>query len=372
VTGNVEKAAQIGELWAQTYPRDVRAYSLWSVVSRIAGRHDKSLDEASKAIAIDPDFVFGYISQARSYLILDRLEEAEKTFFVASDRKLEPANLVLLRYFVAFLKGDSAAMERQVTLAQDRPDSEDWMTHAQALVAAYSGRLQLARSLSRHAVDLARQSGKYERAATFEGATALYESVLGSAVDAKARGKAALELSQGRDVEYAVAFVQAKLGNTEQSQKWASDLNRRFPEDTSVQFQSLPVLRALAALKEGHPAKAIAELQSAERYELAMNGLSLNAFYGAMHPAYVRGEAYLAEHKGVEAAAEFQKLIDHRGIVLADPIAALARLEVGRAWHVAGDDVKAKAAYRDFLALWKNADELPILKQAKAENDKLR
>jgi eukaryotic-like serine/threonine-protein kinase len=372
VTGNLEKAAQIGELWAQTYPRDVRAYSQWSVVSRVEGRHDKSLDEASKAIAIDPDFGFGYISQARSYLILDRLEEAEKTFLAASDRKLEPANLFLLRYYVAFLRGDAAAMERQVTRARDRPDSEDWMTHAQALVAVYSGRLQLARSLSRHAVDLAQQSGKHERAATFEGATAVYESVLGSAADAKARGKAALELSQGRDVEYAVAFAQATLGNTEQSQKLASDLNRRFPEDTSVQFQYLPVLRALAALKAGAPAKAIQELQSAERYGLALNGLSLNAFYGAMYPAYVRGEAFLVEHKGVEAAAEFQKLIDHRGIVLADPIAALARLEIGRAWHLAGDDAKAKVAYQDFLALWKNADDLPILKQAKAENDKLR
>ena len=339
-----------------------------SCLADVPGRHDKSLDEASKAIAIDPDFAFGYISQARSYLILDRLEEAEKTFLAASDRKLEPANLFLLRYYVAFLKGDAAAMERQVTLARDRPDSEDWMTHAQALVAAYSGRLQLARSLSRHAVDLAQQSGKHERAATFEGAAALYESVLGNAADAKARGKAALKLSQGRDVEYAVAFVQAKLGNTEQSQKLASDLNRRFPEDTSVQFQYLPVLRALAALKEGLPAKAIQELQSAERYGLAMNGLSLNAFYGAMYPAYVRGEAFLAEHKGVEAAAEFQKLIDHRGIVLADPTAALARLEIGRAWVLAGEKAKAKTAYQDFLALWKDADPgVPILIEAKKE-----
>ena len=372
VTGNLEKAAQIGELWAQTYPRDVRAYSQGSIVSRAVGRHDKSLDEASKAIAIDPDFAFGYISQARAYLILDRLEEAEKTFLAASERKLEPANLFLLRYYVAFLKGDAAAMERQVTLARDRPDSEDWMTHSQALVAAYSGRLQLARSLSQHAVDLARQSGQHERAATFEGAAAIYESVLGNAADAQARAEAALKLSQGRDVEFAVAFVRAKLGDAEQSQKLASDLNRQFPEDTSVQFQYLPVLRALAALKEGLPAKAIQELQSAERYQLAINGLSLNAFYGAMYPAYVRGEAFLAEHKGVEAAAEFQKLIDHPGIVLADPTAALARLEIGRAWHLAGDDAKAKAAYRDFLALWKNADELLILKQAKAEYAKLQ
>jgi serine/threonine protein kinase/tetratricopeptide (TPR) repeat protein len=372
VTGNLEKADQIGELWAQSYPRDVRAHSLWSVVLRGAGRHDKSLEEASKAITIDPDFLFGYISQARSYLILDRLEEAGKTFLAASDRKLDAANLLLLRYYVAFLRRDAAAMERQVTVARDRPDSEDWMTHSQALVAAYSGRLQLARSLSRRAVDLARQSGQHERAATFEGAAALYESLLGSAAEAKARAKAALDLSRGREVEYAVAFALARPGSSEQSQKLASDLNRRFPEDTLVQFQYLPVLRALAALQEGRPAQALQELQSAEHYELAMNVRSLNLDpTGAMYPVYVRGEAFLAQNKGVEAAAEFQKLIDHRGIVLADPAAGLARLEIGRAWHLAGDDAKAKAAYQDFLALWKNADEIPILKSAKAEYGRL-
>jgi serine/threonine protein kinase/tetratricopeptide (TPR) repeat protein len=369
VTGNLEKATQIGEMWAQTYPRDVRAHSRLSVLSRGAGHHDKSLEEATKAIAIDPDVVYGYISQARSYLILDRLEDAAKTFLAVSDRKLDPPNFLLLRYYVGFLRGDAAAMERQVILARDRRDSEDWMTHSQALVAAYSGRLQLARNLSRQAVGLAQQSGQHERAATFEGAAALYESLLGSAVEAKARAKAALQLSQSQDVEYAVAFALAKLGNKEQSQKLASDLNRRFPEDTLVQFQYLPVVRALVSLKEGSPAKAIQELQSAERYELAINVRSLDVHpTGAMYPAYVRGEALLAEHDGVDAVVEFQKMVAHRGIVLADPTAALARLESGRAWHVAGDNDKAKAAYHDFLALWKDADpDLPILKQANSE-----
>ncbi|MBZ5579248.1 MAG: protein kinase [Acidobacteriia bacterium] len=374
VTGNLEKAARIGESWAQTYPRDVRAHSQLSVVLRGAGRHIRSLEEASKAIAVDPDFVFGYISQARSYLILDRLEEARKTLLTASDRKLDAANLILLRYYVAFLGRDAASMESQVALARDRPDSEDWMTNSQALVAAYSGRLQLARSLSRSAVDLARQSGQHERAAAFEGAAAFYESFLGSAADAKARAGAALKLSRGRDAEYAAAFALARSGTTEQSKELASDLNRRFPEDTLVQFQYLPVLRALAALKEGRPAEAIQELPSAENYDLAMNVESLDVHSaGAMYTAYVRGEALLAQpNKGAEAAAEFQKLIDHRGIVLADPTAALARLEIGRAWHLAGNDAKAKAAYQDFLTLWKDADDLPILHQAKTERDRLR
>ena len=373
VTGNLEKADQVGESWAQTYPRDVRAYTQWSVISRRTGRYDRSLEESSKAIAIDPDFVFGYIGEALANLYLNRLDETEKTLLAASDRKLEPPYTPLLRYYVAFFRGDENDMKRQVTLALNRPDAEDWLAHSQALVAAYSGRLQLARGLSQRAVDLAQQAGNRERAATFEGAAAIYESLFGDESKARDRAAVALKLSQGRDVEFAVAFAQAQLGNREESQRLAGELNRRFPEDTSVQYQYLPLLCALAALKEGDPPKATQELQSAEHYELGINGLCENGFYGALYPAYVRGEVFLKEGKGVEAAAEFQKLIDHRGIMLADPTAAMARLEIGRAWRLAGDDAKAKAAYQDFLTLWKDADpDVPIIRQAKAERAKFQ
>ncbi|HEY4363272.1 MAG TPA: protein kinase [Bryobacteraceae bacterium] len=373
VTGNMEKAAQIGESWAQTYPRDVRAHSQWSGALRRTGRFDRAVEESSKAIAVEPDIVFGYEGQALNYLYLERPEEADKMLLMALDRKLQSSYFFLLRYQVAFLRGDADAMQRQVALARDRPDTDDAMALAQALVAAYSGRLQRARDLSRHAVDLAMRGGNRERAATFEAAAAVYESLFGNAKEAQARATGALELSRGRDVEFAAAFAEAQLGNMADSQKLATDLNRRFPENGSVQYQYLPALLALAALREGDPQKAERQLQSAERYDLAPNELSLNAFYGAMYPAYVRGEAFLLEGNGAAAAAEFQKLIDHRGIVLADPIAALARLKIAEAWHKAGNDAKAKAAYRDFLALWKDADkDLPILLQATRESDSLR
>jgi hypothetical protein len=152
----------------------------------------------------------------------------------------------------------------------------------------------------------------------------------------------------------------------------AKDLERRFPEDTSVRYHYLPTLRALAALNGGKPAKAREELQPSARYEFAINGLSNILFCGAMYPAYVRGEAFLAEHKGAEAAAEFQKILDHRGVTLADPVAALALLQIGRAWLLAGDTAKARSAYADFLTLWKDADSnIPLLIQAKAEYAKL-
>ena len=371
VTGNLEKATEIAESWAQTYPRDVRAHTFLSIGLRSTGRYEASLEETSKAIAVDPDSAFGYVSQALDYVILDHPEKANETIAAAWDRKLQPAQLILIRYCTAFLSGDTSTMEQQVKLAQNRPDTNDWITHGRALVAAYSGRLPQARELSNSAVALAQAAENHERAATFEGAAAIYESRLGDPSKARERAQAALKLSNGRDVEFAVAFALAQLPDTDQSQNLASELNRRFPQDTVVQSQYLPVLHALAALRDGHLEKAEEALASAERYELTVNPLSINSFYGALYPVYVRGEVFLKEGRGAEAAAEFQKIIAHRGIMLADPIAAMARREIGRAWHLAGNDTKAKTAYQDFLSLWNNADELPILKQAKAEYAKL-
>jgi hypothetical protein len=271
------------------------------------------------------------------------------------------------------LSGDKAGMDRQATLAKDRRAIEDQMTHAQALAAAYSGHVQQARELTRRAVDLAERAGNHERAGTYQSAAAAYEALLGNTADAKQGAAAALALSRGRNVEYAAAFALARAGDLSRAGMLANDLDQRFPEDTSVRFHYLPTLRALAALNGGKPAKAGEELEPAKRYELAQNGLSFIASCGAMYPAYVRGEALLADHQGARAAAEFQKLIDHPGIVLADPLGALAGLQIGRAWAVAGDNGKARAAYEGFLTLWKDADaDIPILKQASAEFARLR
>jgi serine/threonine protein kinase/Tfp pilus assembly protein PilF len=373
VTGNLEKALEAGQLWAQTYPRDVRAHAFMSgFLTEGLGLYEKSIEEGSQAVGIDPDFVFGYTNRAFSYLYLDRPQEAETTMRVASERKLEPGEFLVVRYYSAFLRGDRAGMDPQVALAKGQPGVEDWITHAQALVSAYAGHLQQARDLSRRAVDVARRTSDQERAATYESAAAAYEALFGNAAEAKQRAASALALSSGRDVEYAAAFALARAGDLSRSEVLANDLDRRFPEDTSVRHHYLPTLRALAALNGGKPAEAREELEMARRYELAMNGLSSIAFCGAMYPAYVRGETFLAEHKGVEAAVEFKKLIDHRGITMADPAAALARLQIGRAWALSGDNDKAKNAYQDFLTLWEGADpDIPILRQAKAEYARL-
>jgi tetratricopeptide (TPR) repeat protein len=184
---------------------------------------------------------------------------------------------------------------------------------------------------------------------------------------------AALALSNGRDVQYAAGLALALSGDSSRSEVLARDLEKRLPEDTFVKFTYAPVLRALSALERGKPTNSVQQLQIALPYEVAANGLNFNHFYlGGLHSAYVHGEALIASHRYVEAAAEFQKILNHRGLVGLDPIGVLSHLQLGRAYVLAGDRIKAKSAYEDFLSLWKNADpDVPILKSARAEYDRL-
>jgi eukaryotic-like serine/threonine-protein kinase len=202
----------------------------------------------------------------------------------------------------------------------------------------------------------------------------VWEAACGNAAEAKTNATAGLAVSKGRDVEYAAGLALALSGGSSQSQPLADDLEKRFPEDTFAKFTYVPVLRALSALEDGKPAESVERLHIALPYELAVNGLNFNHFYlGGLHSAYVRGEALLAAHQYAEAAAEFQKILDHRGLVGADPIGALAHLQLGRAFVLSADKIKAKAAYQDFLTLWKDADpDSPILRQAKTEYAQLQ
>jgi hypothetical protein len=223
------------------------------------------------------------------------------------------------------------------------------------------------------AITLAQQIGHGEKAALYETSAAVCEAHFGNAAAAKRRALAALKIARGRDVEYAAAFALALSGDSSAAQTLADDLGKRFPEDTPVQFEYLPTLGALFALARNDPSNAIELLHPALAYDYAVPGTAFTANYGGLYPAYVRGKAYLASRQGAEAAAEFQKILDHRGVVGADPIGALAHLPLGRAFALSGDKTKAKAAYQDFLALWKDADPgIPILAQAKAEYARLR
>jgi serine/threonine protein kinase/tetratricopeptide (TPR) repeat protein len=373
VTGNLERAYQTLELWLQTYPRDEEPPSPLDLLGGLSthgtGRFERAIETSQKEIAAFPDVVYGYRSLASSYFFRDRFEEAGRVLQRASERKLEDPYFLLIRYNIAVLGGDKDQMGRVAALARGKHGAEHRLAHAEALALARSGRSQAARRSSSRAVDLALQEGDREAAATYQAARAVWEAVCGNAAEGKRNAAEALALSNGRDVEYAAGLALALSGDSSRSQPLADDLEKRFPEDTFAKFTYVPVLRALSALERGQPTDSVERLQIALPYELAVNGLNFNHFYlGGLHSAYVRGEALLAAHRYVEAAAEFQKILDHRGLVGADPIGALAHLQLARAFVLSGDKIKAKIAYQDFLTLWKDADAgTPILDQARAE-----
>lgn len=377
VTGNLEKAYQTLELWLQTYPRGEQPNPhdlLGGLSTHGTGRFERVIEVSREKIAADPSFIFAYGNLASSYFFLDRFPEVESTLKQASEHKVEDAYLLVMGYDLAVLMGNNDRMDRTVALAKGKPGAEHWMDHAQALALARSGRLQDARRLSTRAMDLALQEGQREKAASYQAARAVWEAAYGNAAEGKKNAMAALNLSKGRDVEYAAGLALALSGDFSRSEALAGDLEKRFPEDTFVKFTYAPVLRALSALARGKPADSMDQLQIALPYELAANGLNFNHLYlGGLHTAYVRGEAFLAAHRYAEAAAEFQKILDHRGLVSLDPIGAMAHLQLGRTYALAGDDLRAKTAYEDFLTLWKDADPgIPLLRLAKAEYAKLQ
>jgi tetratricopeptide (TPR) repeat protein len=377
VTGNLEKAYQTLELWNQTYPRggDPSPYDLSAgLAGHGTGRFERVLEVSRKGIAADPDNVFRYSGLASGNYFLDRFEEAEEAIQRAVERNREAPGLLLIRYYIAVIKGDKDQMDEIVVLAKGKQGAEHRLAHAEALALARSGRLQAAQRSSSRAVDLALQEGQREAAARYRAVRGVWEAFCGNAAEGERSAMAALELSKGRDVEYAAGLALAFSGGSSRSEALAGELEKHFPEDTFVKFTYVPVLRASAAMSRGKPADTVERLQIALRYELAVNGLNFNSHsMGGLHSAYVRGEAFLAEKGYAEAVAEFQKILDHRGLVGADPIGALAHLQLGRAFALSGDKTRAKSAYQDFLALWKDADPgIPILDQAKAEYAKLQ
>jgi serine/threonine protein kinase/Flp pilus assembly protein TadD len=361
VTGDLEKELRSSEVWAQTYPRDENPPIFLGATCSKLGQYEKSLAEFREVIQFDPDSSMNYSNLVVSYLQLNRLEEARATAEEANAKKLDVSRGL---YMLGFLQNDAAAMKQQVAFNAGKPGVEDIFLDVEASTAAYSGQLGKAREFDRRATASAERAGEKETAASYEANAAVREALFGNASEARQRAASALGLSMGRDVQYGVALAHALIEDSARAQALADDLDKRFPEDTVVRFNYLPALRGQIALNRNDVPKSFEFLQAATPYELGG--------YAGLYPAYVRGEAYLAANRGSEAAAEFQKILDHRGIVLNDPIGALAHLQIGRAYAVQGDTAKARAAYQDFLALWKDADpDIPVLIFAKAEYAKL-
>jgi tetratricopeptide (TPR) repeat protein len=265
-------------------------------------------------------------------------------------------------------------MDREVTQRQAKLEAQGLFEHQEALTFAYQGRLKEAARLSDSAVSLSRQSGLRERLALFDGARAAWYSLFGVRAEAQKSAGEALSLYRSRDADYGPAFALALVHDSAPAHKIVVDLEKLYPEDTSVQFNYLPALRALEALNRGDPAKALEMTQAAAAYDFAVPGTAFysGAFFGALYPVYVRGLAYSRMGRHSEAAAEFQKILDHPGITLNDPVGALARLQLARALSASGDRAKSAAVYKDLLTLWKDADsDIPVVQEAKAESAKL-
>lgn len=366
VTGNLEKARQTSEAWAQTYPREARPHHMLSgMINKAAGRYEEAAAEASKGIELGPDFAIGYYNLAVNNAYLGRFEDADKAMARGTARGVDLEEFLMLQHDLAFLRGNQAEMSRVAAQARERPGAENWISNKESFVLAYVGHVRQAREMSSRAVAEAQHAGQPERASLWEAGAAVREAFFVSSREARVRADSALRLSRNREVEFGAALALALVGDRTRSETLASDLERRFPEDTLVRFSYLPSVRAGLALSGGDFSKALEILQTAAPYEL---GVNRTTFFGALYPVYLRGEAYLAAKKGQEASTEFQRILDHRGIIVSDPIGALARLQIARAYVLSGDKVKARTSYADFLALWKDADpDIPVLKEAKAE-----
>jgi eukaryotic-like serine/threonine-protein kinase len=373
VMGNMEKAEQTCKLWMQAYPRSEMPHTYLSGgIYPATGRYDEVVSEASQAIRLKPDYPVPYVLLTEGYLALNRFDEANATYKKAYERRLYHYYYHSFLYRLAFLQNDSAGMKQQVTLSAGQPGVQETLVAYEADTAAYYGRLRESEDLTRLAMESAERAGGKEKAASFSATSGLREALFGSAQEARRCASLAVARSSGVDVQYASALALAYAGDTGRAQGLAEELNKQFPEGTTVQFNYLPTVRAKLALNRGNPLEALEMLQTALPYELGQTTFSGEYIWNGLYPVYVRGEAYLAAHQGGEAAAEFQKILDHRGIVWNSPIGALTHLQLGRAYAMQGDTSKARAAYNDFLTLWKDADtNIPIYRAARAEYAKL-
>jgi tetratricopeptide (TPR) repeat protein len=423
VTGDLEVARKTYELWAQTYPRDdIPPGNLGALIYLSLGEYDKALSAEQEALKLDPGRGVNYMNLTGAYLMVHRLDDAKAAAQEAQAHNLDSPAIHFALYLVDFLQHDSAGTEREAAGLMGKPGYEDLMLYFESDTAAYAGEFVKARELTRRAAESARRADEKETAAAYEAEGALREALVGNRGLARQQAQAALALSDGRDVDAISAMALGLGGESAEAMRLAHNLSQRFPKNTIVQSEYLPMIHA-GDILGGNPSKdankAIDALAAAAPYDLGQLSQILSF---ALYPIYLRAEAHLAAHQGAAAAAEFQKILDHPGVVQNEPIGALAHLGLGRAYELeagsaavsaavpgasrsrkeeqgrgqepllseakdshgtAGETPagwgglpalqRARTAYQYFFALWKDADpDIPILKQAKAEYVKLK
>ncbi len=369
VTENAEAARKIYEAWALAYPRDDIPPNDLGVIYTQLGDHEKALSAYQQSAQLNPDTGIGDGNILSAYISLNRLDEAKATIEEAQAHKVDFPNLHFRSYDLAFLQLDAAGMEREAAFLIGRPGFEPAVLYTESETAAYRGQILRARELAIRVIEIAKRSGHNEWAGGFEVQAALREALMGNLTLARRQAEDALGLTDNKYVQAVAATVLGLTGDTAKATSLAGDLARLYPENTSMRFHYLPMIRCAVATQKGNAAKPLDATEIDERYDL---GSPSWMNYVKLYTVYLRAQAYLAARQPVPAAAAFQKILDHPGLVVNEPIGALAHLGLGRAYAMAGDSNKARTAYQDFLVLWKEADlDLPILKQAKAEYEKL-
>jgi tetratricopeptide (TPR) repeat protein len=362
VVRDYDKAIVFEEEWAHTFPRDSAAWIGLGIANGYAGRLDQALAANLEALRLNSS-AFAYGMVAFDYLALNRSDEARATIARARASHIEPFLSAPILYYLSILSTDQAGMNEQ--LARDWTDQAPGSREeARSDEAAYFGRVAQARDDMRQAVAEAAVAKLPDTVAAYHVESALREALFGNIALAKDEARKAVDPSLDRDVLGAAAIALAITGDAEAG-RIADDLGRRFPEASYCKYVSIPSVQAALAMHAGEPQRAIDDLEIPPSYEIVGPG-------PPMFPVYLRGEAYLAEGKGAEALAEFQKIASHPGQVAGGPIAALVYIQLGRAYEVAGDTGKARESYQKFLTLWKDADPgIPILIAAKSEYAKL-
>jgi serine/threonine protein kinase/tetratricopeptide (TPR) repeat protein len=370
-TGELGKAIQVCEQWSRNYPRDTLPHVISAGLSMQLGQYEKVLAETIESIRLDPDHR-PYGDLVGAYAFLNRFNEAKASYDQALARNIDDRGLRAFRYYIAFLEGDTAEMQRDVTWAKGKQRAEDELLTMESDTEAYAGRLRKAWELSRQAADTAIRNGQKETAALYLLNAALRDAEVGKASESRRQAISALALSPSRDYQILSAVTLARSGDSTRAGIIAADLHKRYPLNTMLNDYWLPTILATIEIKHKRAAKALELLQRASAYELGQPWVEAPVTMN-LYPSYVRGEAYLEEGQGAQAAAEFQKLIEHRGVVMNSILGALTHLQMGRANVLSGNKESARKAYRDFLTLWKDADpDIPILKQARAEYAKLQ
>jgi serine/threonine protein kinase/Flp pilus assembly protein TadD len=371
VTGELEKAIQTYEMWAQTYPRNGEPFGNLGVDYSYLGQYERGVEASLEDLRLNPGSAAAFTNLVGLYAALNRLNDAKAKYEQAVAHKVDNPFLHGNRYGVAFLESDTSEMQRQVADASAKP-GEDVLFSFESDTEAFHGRLARARELSKRAADSALRNDSPETAAAWQMDVALRDAEFNNVSLSRQETASALFTASTRDVSILAALALARIGDTDRAKRLADDLAGRFPLNTVINRYWLPTIYASIEIQRGNPARAVELLHTTASYEL---GSPLPQFEvgGSLYPVYVRGQAYLLLHQGTEAVGEFQKFLDERGVTVNCPLAALARLQLARAYVLVGDSKRAAGRYQEFLALWKDADpDIPVLKQAKAEYAKLQ